>query len=158
MKHTGDGSGESDAGLRLRMRSEERRISSQHERLDALCQDVYTRIDEAGPTRARADFEIFVTALDAHMTVEEDIYFPAIHGLRAETGEELSHLVEAHGALRRAAEEIARRLEEGDREGARSGLDQLASAVSQHEREEEDLLARITQGSLTALRPSSPSS
>jgi hemerythrin superfamily protein len=140
------------------MRGEERRITSQHERLDALCRDVYTRIDEDGPTRARGDFEIFVTALDAHMTVEEDIYFPAIHGLRSETGEELIHLVEAHAALRRAVEEIGHRLEDGDREGARSRLGQLARAVSQHEREEEDLLARITQGPLTALRHPSPSS
>lgn len=158
MNQAGNGSGESDAGLRLRMRSEERRITSQHERLDALCRDVYRRIDEDGPAGACGDYDLFVTALDAHMTVEEDIYFPAIHGLRSETGTQLTRLVEAHAALRSAAEEIRRRLEGGDREGARSGLDRLAQDVSRHEREEEDLLARITEGPLTELGRSSLSS
>ena len=92
----------SDAGLRMRMRSEERRIESQHERLDELCCDVYAQIDASGARHAINDFLLFVAALDAHMTVEEDIYFPALHGLRPDSGDALASLVSEHDGLRRS--------------------------------------------------------
>jgi hemerythrin superfamily protein len=140
-----------DAGLRLRMRGEERRITSQHERLDDLCREVYTRIDKDGAQDAVQDFTLFMTALDAHMTVEEDIYFPALHGLCAEAGPELTALAREHEELRGEADAIRKHLKAHDREGARRCLDRLARHVSDHELAEEDLLARITEGPVVAL-------
>ena len=135
-----------DAGLRLRMRGEERRITSQHEKLDELCREVYTRIDKDGATKAMGDFLLFATALDAHMTVEEDIYFPALHGLRPDAGEELTRLVEEHARLRRMTDRVKGSLKRGDRETAKLALDELARQVSVHESEEEDLIVRINEG------------
>jgi len=128
------------------MRSEERRITSQHEKLDELCRDVYRCIDKDGPTKAMGDFLLFATALDAHMTVEEDIYFPALHGLRPDAGEELTRLVGEHAQLRQMSERVKGLLKQGDREGAKLGLDQLAREVSAHEAEEEELIVRINEG------------
>ena len=142
----GEAGGGRDGGLRLRMRGEERRISSQHEQLDRLCRDVYTKLDKDGPALAINDYLLFVTALDAHMTVEEDIYCPALHGLRSDTAAELERLVDEHAALRREADEVRMLLKAGDRDGARLGLDGLARHISRHEEAEEDLLARITEG------------
>jgi iron-sulfur cluster repair protein YtfE (RIC family) len=138
-----------DDGLRLRMRREEQRITSQHERLDELCREVYMRIDKYGPSQAINDFLLFVTALDAHMTVEEDIYFPALHGLRAEAGEELTELVAEHDVIREAAERIRILLNAKNRDGARLALDELARQITKHEKAEEDLIARITEGPVT---------
>ena len=151
-----NGAGEGDVGLRLRMRSEERRIASQHKRLDDLCREVYSRIDEDGAVPALHDFLLFMTALDAHMAVEEDIYFPALHGLRAEAGEELAARVAEHDQLRADAAEIRDLLLDDDRAGARLALDRLAGRVSEHELAEEDLIARITEGPVAGLGHSNP--
>jgi hypothetical protein len=140
-----------DAGLRLRMRGEERRITSQHEQLDGLCREVYARIDKDGAGDSLQEYTLFMTALDAHMTVEEDIYFPALHGLCADAGPDLANLVEEHDELRGEATEVRIRLEAHDREGARRSLDRLARHVSDHELAEEDLIARITEGPVAAL-------
>jgi hemerythrin superfamily protein len=144
-----------DGGLRLRMRSEERRIESQHEQLDDLCRDVYSRIDKDGAKLAINDFLLFVTALDAHMKVEEDIYFPALHGLREDAGRELAALVAEHVDLRQEADVVRTRLKENDQAGARIALDHLARQISEHERSEENLIARITEGPVTGYGHSS---
>ena len=135
-----------DNGLRLRMRSEERRIESQHEQLDDLCREVYSRIDKDGAKLAINDFLLFMAALDAHMKVEEDIYFPALHGLREDAGSELTALVAEHVELRLEADVVRLRLKENDQASARIALDHLARQISEHERSEEDLIAKITEG------------
>lgn len=135
-----------DPGLRLRMRGEERRINDQHEKLDGLCREVYARLEKEGTTAATPSFRLFARALDAHMTVEEEVHFPAVHGLRPDTAEELGDLVEEHASLRLAADWVKRRLVAGDAEGARVALVELARAITRHEQVEEDLLARINEG------------
>jgi hypothetical protein len=75
-----------NAGLRTQMRGEERRIESQHERLDSLCQELYWLIDKDGPTHAIGECLLFITALDAHMTMEEDVFFPVLYGLHDTRG------------------------------------------------------------------------
>jgi hypothetical protein len=137
------------------MRAEERRIASQHERLDDLVGAVYKRIEGVGANAALDDFELFLTALEAHMSVEEEIYFPALHGLRADAGPELTDLVAEHGSLREASEEIRELLEADEAEPARAALDRLASRVSSHELAEEELIARITEGPTSGLGRSS---
>ncbi len=134
-----------EAGLRMRMRGEERRITSQHEKLDVFCREVYSRIDKDGARLAMNDFLLFSAALDAHMTVEEDIYFPALHGLRPDIGDELAGLVAEHEELRVGLDEIRRALKRDDGPEARLALDQLARRVSTHEIAEEDLIALINE-------------
>jgi hemerythrin-like domain-containing protein len=137
--------GSDEAGLRMRMRGEERRITSQHEKLDVFCREVYTRIDKDGAQLAINDFLLFSAALDAHMTVEEDIYFPALHGLRPDIGDELAGLVAEHDELRVGLDEVRRALKRDDGPQARVALDQLARRVSAHEIAEEDLIALINE-------------
>jgi hypothetical protein len=141
---TADRSG--NAGLRTQMRGEERRIESQHERLDSLCQELYWRIDKDGPTHAIGECLLFITALDAHMTMEEDVVFPAFYGLRAELGPEFEALDDEHAEFRVEADKIKDKLRANDREGVRMALDLLARRISEHERVEEELLARISEG------------
>ena len=141
---TADRSG--NAGLRAQMRGEERRIESQHERLDSLCQELYWRIDKDGPTHAIGECLLFITALDAHMTMEEDVVFPAFYGFRAELGPEFDALVDEHAEFRVEADKIKDKLRANDREGVRMALDLLARRISEHERVEEELLARISEG------------
>jgi len=132
--------------LRSQMRGEERRIESQHQRLDSLCRELYWRIDKDGPTHAISEFLLFITALDAHMTMEEDVFFPVLYGMRADLGPEFEALVDEHAEFRIEAAEIKDRLQANDREGSRVALELLARRISVHERVEEELLARITEG------------
>jgi hypothetical protein len=134
----------------MQMRSEERRIESQHERLDSLCRDLYWRIDKDGPTHAIGEFLLFVTALDAHMTMEEDVFFPVLYGIRADLGPEFEALVDEHAKFRIETAKIKDRLQANDRGGARVALELLARRISEHERVEEELLARITEGPMAA--------
>ena len=139
-----------DSGLRLRMRGEERRISSQHKQLGDLFERTLDSVEAIGPRKALGDFLLFQTALEAHMSVEEDIYFPALHGLRNDVKDELVELVEEHREIRIALENVKYLMSRSVDHEAKMALIELANRIEQHEEQEENLLARITEGPLTS--------
>lgn len=147
-----------DSGLRLRIRGEERRISSQHRQLGDLFERTMDTVDAIGPRRAIGDFLLFQTALEAHMSVEEDIYFPALHGLRNDVRDELVELVEEHREIRIALDNVKYLMTQSVEREARLALAQLAKRIGRHEGKEEDLLARITEGPLASFRHTEPRS
>jgi len=135
-----------DPGLRLRIGSEARRIASQHQQLDTLFGEVFRALDRGGMHLAAEAFRRFADALEAHFEVEESIYFPALHGLRPELGDDLTRLVERHADMREDLVAIRMLLDAGDRESAGPRLEQLALEVSEHEGEEERLVKRSHNG------------
>lgn len=143
-----------EAGERVRMRSHERRIEGQHARLDAFAHDVYDALDKDGAAAAIDGFGLYVTALEAHMTLEEDVTFPRLHGLRPDLGTRLTELMREHEVLRRETSRIKEQLEEGDDAGAHLAFEALARRLEQHEAREEELLAHVGEGPLTATAPS----
>ncbi len=134
----------------MRMRGEERRISSQHKQLGDLFERVLASVEAGGPRTAVSDFLLFSTALEAHMAVEEDIYFPALHGIRNDVGEELVGLVSEHNLIRGQLADVRDLLKTNDDEAGRRALDLLADFIDRHEHDEEALLARISEGPLTS--------
>jgi iron-sulfur cluster repair protein YtfE (RIC family) len=142
---------EHDAGLKLRMRGEERRISSQHRQLEELFDRVMESVRVGGTHKAVNDFLLFSTALEAHMSVEEDIYFPALHGLRNDVGDELGDLVDEHQRLREKLADLRLSLAKEDEKEGRAALGELANDVDRHEHTEEKLIARITEGPVSGL-------
>ncbi len=133
----------------MRMRGEERRISSQHKQLGDLFARVMGSVTSGGPRRAVGDFLLFSTALEAHMSVEEEIYFPALHGLRNDVGDELNDLVAEHERIRSRLSRVHQEMNTNDLKVAQKELDELADFVNRHEDREESLLARITEGPVT---------
>ncbi len=144
-----------DRGLKRRMRGEERRISSQHRQLGDLFRHVRDSVARGGPRKAVGDFLLFATVLDAHMSVEEDIYFPALHGLRSDLANELEALVREHELIRAELSQIRIVLAKADRAAAFAAFDQLVDFLNRHEREEEELIARVIEGPLSGLGQSS---
>ena len=142
---------EHDAGLKLRMRGEERRISSQHRQLEQLFDRVMKSVRVGGPHKAVNDFLLFSTALEAHMSVEEDIYFPALHGLRNDVGDELGRLIEEHQRIREQLADLRLTLASNDEDLGIAALERLAADVDRHEETEEKLISRITEGPVSAL-------
>lgn len=142
-----------EAGERLRMRSHERRIEGQHARLDDFAHDVYNALDKEGVAAALDDFQLYETALEAHMTLEEDVTFPRLHGLRPDLGERLTTLVREHDALRGEVAAIKAQLDAGDQSGAQLALHAFARRVERHEASEEELLALVGEGPMVAQTP-----
>ena len=140
-----------DAGERLRMRAHERRIEGQHARLDEGAQGVYQTLDKEGASAAINDFLLYAAATEAHMALEEEVTFPRLHGLRPDFDRALARLVSDHEAMRRKLEDIKLRLKSGDALGARFAFEAFARSLERHEAFEEELLAHVSEGPVTAL-------
>jgi iron-sulfur cluster repair protein YtfE (RIC family) len=136
-----------EPGLRKRMGRETRRISAQHRQLDLFFQVVIDALESGARGEARSHFTRLADALDAHFAIEEELTFPAIHGLRPALGPTLAGLVDEHDVLRERVGAAGDAL-------ARDGhppadvlalLETLAEGLAAHERREEALLETIRE-------------
>ncbi len=130
-------------GLRLRMQREARVISAQHRALDDFYQRVRAAL-QAGPSeRARAAFARFADALEAHLALEDGLYFPALRGLAPELERDLEALCDEHQQLRERLTKLAPSIESEACEVCVRLLDRFAGDLAEHEGREEGLLASI---------------
>jgi iron-sulfur cluster repair protein YtfE (RIC family) len=128
------------------MRLESRRISSQHRQLDTLFRFVAEAVDRRTRAAARAAFARFHDALDAHLSLEESFYFPALHGLHADLTASLTGFVEDHRQIRQEAEACERALVETELPSCADALGRLAETISEHEAREEEALRLVAPG------------
>lgn len=141
--HRPNGERERQPGLEHRMGREARRISGQHRQLDEFYAMVETRLQDRDAEGAALAFQRFRDALEAHFSLEDGLYFPALHGMRPELEEPLARLVREHGELRAQVEVVHARLGGRDLDAAAMRLDELVRALARHEGEEERLLAGL---------------
>jgi len=130
----------SEPGFALRLRREAQRVASQHAQLDlfqGVVQDALQRGDLAEAERTLARF---CEALDAHFSLEEEFYFPAVHSHDSELGAQLSELALEHESLRTGCSEATFALSRGDAAACEAMLDALLPRLDAHERREEALL------------------
>jgi hypothetical protein len=134
-------------GLRLRMSHEARRISSQHRQLDSLFALVADAVTRGAPREARDAFVRFGDALDAHVSLEDELYFPALRGLRPALADDLAALEQEHRAFREQTDALRRLFDTAyDSESlarCEAPLERLVSAVENHEGREELLIAQV---------------
>ena len=135
----------SDRGLAQRMQREAARISSQHRQLDDFHDVVSAALARGDAAGARSAFERFADALEAHLSLEDEFYFPALHGLARELTPELVALSEEHAALRTGMRSVADCLATASPDACASALAGWIAELSAHERREEALLARVQQ-------------
>jgi iron-sulfur cluster repair protein YtfE (RIC family) len=119
---------------------EARRLLAQHRKLDELYEAAVTTLIEEPRAKAERAFLRFREALDAHFSLEDEVYFPALHGLRKDLGERLEHLSSEHERLRTKAGQLAEVLHNRPREICLELLREISAAVSAHEEAEEDLI------------------
>jgi len=131
-----------DSGLGRRLRREAHRISSQHRQLD----EFYLLIVEAMETGSSESVGMaltrFADALEAHFTMEENVHFPALHGLRPALSPRLSALEEQHQRFRGDLFHV-RELATSDLAAAETAFDLLVTALAAHELEEERILEEV---------------
>ena len=132
---------EDQPGLRLRLAHASRRLPAQHDFLDALVATTGRALERTDALEAQEAIRGFRGALEAHFQIEEEVHFPALHGLRPGLEAELEALVREHHALRDRLLVLEGRI--GREAGVAVAPDfaELAEALREHESREERLFA-----------------
>lgn len=130
-----------EPGAKARMRLEARRISSQHRQLDELFGLVVGALAEGRLRRAEARFRHFQDAMEAHFSLEDEVYFPALHGLRRGLTPALEELSQEHARFRSELVRIADTFSRQDPDDCACQLDDLTKRIADHETREESLIA-----------------
>lgn len=133
-------------GLRTRMGHESRRISSQHRQLDTLYGLIVASLHRGERDRARQALQRFGDAFDAHISLEDGFYFPALRGLQADIAEELEGLSREHERFRDDMAGLTAAIQDAPLDAVGESLDDFITRVASHEGREEALIASLTQG------------
>lgn len=126
-------------GLRLRLAHASRRLPVQHDFLDALLATTGRALERTDAAEAQEAMRGFRGALEAHFQLEEEVHFPALHGLQPRCGAELEALVREHHALRDRLLALEGRLGREPGSAVAPDFAELAHALRQHESREERL-------------------
>jgi hypothetical protein len=127
----------------MRLAHEARRVAAQHEALDAFEREVRAAFEIGSASAIAASLRSLERALLAHFAIEEDVHFPALHGLDPGFAAEIQNLVREHVAFREA---LARLIADTAATGAGrvAAFAELADGLRKHENREEALFARST--------------
>jgi hemerythrin superfamily protein len=116
-------------------------LRDDHRRVKQLFSDIESLGSETEPEAKMELFEEIKHELDAHATIEEEIFYPAIEDLRdddVEAARIVSEAREAHENVRILLEELSR-LDDSD-ESFDGKVKILAETVAQHAEEEEEIM------------------
>jgi iron-sulfur cluster repair protein YtfE (RIC family) len=127
------------------MGQESRRISSQHRQLDTLYGMIVAALKRGERERAQQALQRFGDAFDAHISLEDGFYFPALRGMENGVAEELAGLSEEHERFRTDLEALNAAFLTDALEAAEASLDDFITRVAAHEGREEALLSALTQ-------------
>jgi nucleotide-binding universal stress UspA family protein len=133
-----------DTGLRYRVKRAARQIASQHRHI----RSTVDAIREAAANGAGRDLRTALTglqnAVDAHFSLEEDVFFPAIHGLHPEYAGVMEALGRDHVRFVSELRGIADGLELSDLARFASAFEAFANSLAAHEVREEELVGAVT--------------
>jgi hemerythrin-like domain-containing protein len=131
--------GMTEPGLDLRISSETRRMLGQHSQLHTFFDLVREGLERGSLQAVRLAFTRFRDAIEAHMDVEDNAYFPALRGLRPHLAPQLAQLVLDHARSREEIEEMYELLARGSAEEFRDRFSAFCDAFASHEAREEAL-------------------
>lgn len=124
----------------MRLAHEAKRVAAQHDVIDAFERDARAALGGGDAAAIGTALQGFEKALLAHFSLEEEVHFPALHGLDAALRPQLEALERDHLGFR---EELARLVASRDAGPARiEAFAALATALRQHEDREEALFGR----------------
>jgi iron-sulfur cluster repair protein YtfE (RIC family) len=126
----------------MRLRREALRVASQHHQLDQFHEVFENALARGDAAAAQQSFARFADALEAHFKLEEEVYFPALHGRDGGAAHELGELVREHDALREALDDIHTALRARDLPACDAAIAAWLPRLVLHERREEALMAR----------------
>ena len=122
------------------------RVAVEHLRLESLFAETLEELHKGPEGCAAQDaFLQLRDQLEAHVTREERLYFPALRSLRPAHRQALATLVAAHRGFRSRLAEIEASLAGRALESAARGLESLSGLFAAHEAAEERMLHQIEQ-------------
>jgi hypothetical protein len=131
-----------ETGLRHRLRRVVRQIREQHHQLAPLARELAGALAGGAAAEPGNALARYREALGAHFSLESEVFFPALHGLRPERAAELEALEREHEGL---LADLRGALRAGG-PGAGPPLEAFFAALGAHERREEGLAAELAEG------------
>jgi hypothetical protein len=134
------------AGLRYRVKRAARQIGEQHRQMEALLGQLGAALGRGDRGEARHLLSRYRGALDAHFGLEEDVFFPALHGLHPEHTGELDGLSREHGEFTAALARLDGFLAGESLDAFLGPFRELVKQMAEHEQREERLVRRLAEG------------
>lgn len=135
------GMSDEQPGARIRLAHAARRLPAQHQYLDALVATTRRALERSTPAEAREALHAFRGALEAHFALEEQVLFPALHGLAPERERTIEALMLEHRAMRDRLAELEEQVGREPRDAVVRAFVDLCAFLRNHERVEERLFA-----------------
>ena len=127
-------------GLQIRLARQGKGIAFQHRQLDVFVREVSQAIRRGQRRDCETALFRLQGALNAHFAVEEQILFPALHGLHSELADIVLALEREHERLREDVDRLALAIAVSDISAVQRGLEEFDAALRAHERLEERIL------------------
>ena len=131
-----------EAGLRHRLRRALQQIEAQHRHLKPIYRELVQVVAGRRSGSEREWFAKYADALTAHFDLEEEMVFPAVHGLDAGASREIAMLSRDHSTLLARLKSF-----EPSLSGPEAGtlLEAFAATLCEHEEREEKLVGSLLQ-------------
>jgi hypothetical protein len=139
------------SGLRFRLRRAARRIAEQHQHMQEMARAVEGALAAPGEGRLAEALTRYRQALEAHFALEDEVFFPALHGLVPEEIRELEALSSQHGEFRAALARL-----DPAQAGLGADFRALHAALKEHEAREERVARRLSTAAPGALEDPPP--
>jgi hypothetical protein len=133
-------------GLRFRIQRAARKMAEQHQHIHGILRDFDHALADADLPRLGEIFESYRSALEAHFSLEEEVFFPGLHGLQPQHSAELDALSEDHATFAAELERLADALGQQPLARFERGFRELVGDLAQHERQEERIVRRLSEG------------
>ena len=135
-----------EPGLHLRLKRVQRQIEAQHRHLGPIFQLLGEALARGVREEARAAFDRYAEAIDAHFALEEEFFFPALHGLDPEITSALDGLTRDHERFAGRVRAMGARLRSEPLDRCGKELDEFAAELRAHELREEQIVASLGAG------------
>jgi hypothetical protein len=130
-------------GLRYRIRRAIRQMGEQHAHLRACFTEIRMALARGDTSGCQDALERLRSVLEAHFELEDDVFFPALHGLRPDCAEGLERLSREHVGFADALRRLAKDLEDAGVDACERAFEAFAGSIAEHEAHEERLVGSI---------------
>jgi hemerythrin-like domain-containing protein len=132
-----------ETGLRHRLRRAVRQMATQHEHLRTLIHAIADAIEVGRVEEIQESVDRLRGSIEAHFSLEDDVFFPALHGLHPETGRELNDLMREHVDFLEDLSRLRNGLTTGTLDDFAQGYRAFSQSIAEHECREERLVASL---------------
>lgn len=132
-------------GLIFRVRRSARRLADQHRHLRELIPEFERAVELADSAALRSMISRYRVGVVAHFNLEDQVFFPALHGLRSDQTPALDRLSREHEGFLRRLTELRELLTAATVEAFAEGFRKLLTDLGAHEKQEEQLVREVAR-------------